>query len=401
MPWNVEGKLIMELISLSLTMLATVFFGVPALYYMYLRHETSKPWKLRIDEQYSPKVSILIPARNEEKTIELKLLNLRRVVYPKEKMQIILIDDASTDKTVQKAIGVAQNHPELDLEIIKGENRTGKSIALNNALKRAKHDVVIVTDADTFWSPEILKEALPFLSDPSIGALNGRQTLLDSKESMLTKTEKAYLDLTYGIIKLGESKIHSTIIFHGLFSAYSKKYLKEFNLRNDDSGTALDIVQGGGRTIFVPGAKCYELPTLSLKGKIKTKLRRATQLLAIYARCLRLLLSRQLRLPLRIAVPEIFIYLINPTLFILLSVTLIISLIVHPIYLMLAVVPLFLLFTVSSKSRLLFVEALQDQSILFLALLSLISRKKFSMWETLDESRAVLNEEMLKQKDLI
>jgi biofilm PGA synthesis N-glycosyltransferase PgaC len=391
----------MELLSSLLTILGAVFFGVPSLYYLYLWRMSSKSWNLTIDKMHLPPVSVLIPAYNEEKTIRFKLLNLSKVFYEKEKMQIILVDDASTDNTIGEARNFVQEHPELGLEIIHGQKRVGKSVALNNALKNAKHDIIVVTDADTFWSRDILVEALPFFSDLSVGALNGRQTLLNSEEALSTQTERVYLDLTYGLIKLGESKIYSTIIYHGLFSAYSRKYLTKFDLETDDSGTALDIVQNGGRTIFVPTAKCYEVPTYSWKAKISTKLRRADQLLAAYEKCLKLLFNRRLRLPLRIAVPEVFIYLVNPILFILLSVTILFFLATHLIYLLITITILSILLIIPSKIRLIFLEAVQDYTILFFAFLFLVSGEKFSMWETPGESRAMLNEEILRQNNLI
>lgn len=391
----------MELLSLLLVTLGAVFFGVPSLYYLYLWRMASKPWSLTIDKTHLPPVSVLIPAYNEEKTIRLKLLNMNKIAYEKDKMQIILVDDASNDNTIREAQNFVQEHPELELQVIQGQARTGKSIALNNALKNAKHDIIVVTDADTFWSSNILAEALPFFSDPSVGALNGRQTLLNSEKALSTQTERVYLDLTYGLIKLGESKIHSTIIYHGLFSAYSRRYLDKFNLETDDSGTALDIVQNGGRTIFVPNAKCYEAPVYSWKAKINTKLRRANQLLATYEECFKLLLTRRLRLPLKIAVPEVFIYLVNPILFLPLSAIILLFLATHLVYLMVTITILSALLIIPSKFRLIFLEAVQDYIILFLALLSLVFGKKFSMWTTIDESRAMLNEETLKQNNLI
>jgi len=392
----------MEFLSLLLMILGVTFFGVPSLYYLYLWRASSKSWNLSIDNSHLPLVSVLIPAYNEEKTIRFKLLNMSKVAYEKEKIQIILVDDGSTDNTIREARNFAQEHPELEFTIMQGQGRTGKSVALNNALKIAKHDIIVVTDADTFWSRDILVQALPFFSDVSVGALSGRQTLLGSeRETLSTQTERVYQDLTYGLIKLGESKIHSTIIYHGLFSAYSRKYLNEFNLETDDSGTALDIVQNGGRTIFIPAAKCYEVPTRSWKAKITTKLRRANQLLAIYGKCLKLLFSRRLRLPLRIAVPEVFIFLVNPTLFILLSITILFFLATHLSYLMITVIILSFLLIIPSKFRLIFLEAVQDYIVLFLALLFLVSGEKFSMWETLDESRSMLDENMLKRYNLI
>jgi glycosyltransferase involved in cell wall biosynthesis len=300
-------------------------------------------------------------------------LNLSKVAYPREKMQIIVVDDASSDNTVKKTRSFIQAHPELELAVLENQERTGKSIALNRALKHARHDVVIVSDADTFWSPSILEEALPFFSDRSIGALNGRQTLLYSEKGLSMQTEKLYLNLTYGLIKLGESKIHSTIIYHGLFSAYKRPYFSQFNLQTDDSGTALDVVQNGGRAIFVPTAKCY----------------------------LKLLFERKLKLPLRIALPEIFIYLINPVLFVLLSIVFLVFLTTNLFYLLAGAAIIFLALIVPSKLRLIVVEAVQDHIILFLAILSVVSGKKFSKWETLDESRSMLDEQMLAQHNLV
>lgn len=391
----------MEFLSWFLITIGTVFFGVPLAYYLYLWRSSSKPWNLDIDKSNLPPVTILIPAHNEEKTIGLKLLNLSGVRYEKAKMQILVVDDTSRDNTVKEAQSFIRAHPELEINVVEGRERTGKSIALNNALKYAKHDVIIVTDADTFWSHDILVEAMPFFSDKSVGALNGRQTLLGCRKNLSTQTERAYLDLTYGLIKLGESKIHSTIIYHGLFSAYSRRYFGNFNLETDDSGTALDIVQNGGRAIFVPTAKCFEIPTSSWKGKIITKLRRANRLLAIYAKCFRLLVRGELKLPLRIALPEIFMYFINPFLFVLLSTALIIFLSINLFYLLIGGILLSVLLIVPSKFRLIFFEAVQDHIILLFAIFSLISGNKFSTWETLDESRAMLDERMLRQSDLI
>jgi biofilm PGA synthesis N-glycosyltransferase PgaC len=380
--------------------LAVIFFGVPGIYYLYLRYESSKPWDLKLDLNYFPKVTIIVPARNEEKTIKFKLMNLNKVEYPKEKMQIILINDASTDTTVLEASRFLDAHRELDLEIITQKTRTGKAVALNVALAHAENEIVIVSDADTFWAPDILTKSLPFLSDSSIGALNGRQTLFEIQRSLLTQTEKMYLNLTYETIKQGESKIYSTILFHGLFSAYKRKFLKGFSLENDDSGTALDIVQNGARAIYVPGAICYEIPPQTWKGKIKTKIRRATQLIELYVKCLKLLFKKRLLLPLRISIPEIAIYLINPLVFILLVCMSLFYLATHPIYLM-YVSAVVLLLLVVQRFRLLFVEGIQDNCILLIALLNVALRRRFSVWETLEESRSMLTEERLAKENLI
>ncbi|MFQ6127249.1 MAG: glycosyltransferase, partial [Candidatus Heimdallarchaeota archaeon] len=207
----------MNLIVMVWLLLGLVFFGVPSLYLLYLRRVASKPWNLNIDRKYDPPITIIIPTHNEEKTIGFKLENLCKVEYPKEKMQIILIDDASTDNTIKEVFKFLNLHPELNVELLNETERRGKSAVLNLALKRAKHDIIVMSDADAFWNSKILIETLPYLADPLVGAVIGRQKILNSNQSWITKIEETYLNLTFEIIRLGESKIHSTIIFHGLF----------------------------------------------------------------------------------------------------------------------------------------------------------------------------------------
>jgi len=382
------------IIQILLTLIG-IFIGVPGVYYLYLWRMASKPWNLKIDKTYTPSITIIIPTHNEERTIGFKLRNLSKVLYPREKMQIILVDDASTDGTLQEVFKFVNDHPELNFEIVKEKARKGKSSALNTALKHVKNDIIVVTDADTFWDPNILRKSLPFLSDPSVGAISGKQNLLNVQRSLLSGTEKFYLDLTYQIIKLGESKIHSTILFHGLFSAYKRRYLDHFNLETDDSGTALDIVQKGVRTIYVPDAMCYEIPFVTWRGKLNTKLRRASQLVSIYLKCLKLLLKKRLLLPMRIAIPEIFIYVVNPLIFLLLIIILLIFSYYY-FYYFLSFAIVFLLLMIIPRLRFLFVEAVLDNIILLCALLKYISGRKFTAWETLKETRITLNERLLE-----
>jgi len=342
----------------------------------------------------------MIPTHNEEKTIGFKLENLSTVAYRKEKMQVILVDDASTDNTIKEALKFLNQHPEMNVEILNEAERRGKSGVLNLALKRAKHDIVVMSDADAFWVQNILTETLPYLADPAVGAVIGRQKVLNSNQSWVTQIEEDYLNLTFEVIRLGESKIHSTIIFHGLFGAYKRSVLKEFNHETDDSGTALDIVQKGARTILIPEATCFDMSPITWKSLVSTKLRRASQLVQIYAKCLKLLTKNQLHLPKRIAVPEIFLYLFNPIVFLLLAATTLILISDFQIYSL--IVTLFFLATLLlPKSRGFLFGVIQNNCILLSALVALVLRRKFIAWNTLEESRSLLTRDLLERENLL
>jgi len=388
------------LLIVSWAILLFLFVGISGIYYLFLRRKASQKWNLVTDPNYSPSVTIIIPTHNEQKTIGLKLENLKKVDYPVEKMQIILVDDASTDNTVLEVNKFMQNNSELKAELLRQTQRTGKSKALNSALEYALNGIVVMSDADAFWAPDILKKALPYLADPAVGAIVGRQIVLNREQSWVTQAEAEYLDFVFDVVRLGESKIHSTIIFHGSFGAYKKEVLGTFNIETDDSGTALDIVQKGGRTVLADEAICFDISPSTWRGKFTLKNRRASQLVQIWGRCAKLLLKGELRLPKRISIPEIYIYLVNPVTFIAFALA--------SLFLIWSYFPFsFILLAFAAgalvirKSRLLLVELFQSNFILVIALSSYLSGKKFITWKPLEEPRSILTRDLLKTKNLI
>ncbi|MEM2184999.1 MAG: glycosyltransferase, partial [Candidatus Methanomethylicia archaeon] len=90
------------MLELSALALAGIHFGVPPVYYWYAKAKwLSKPWDIRIDPSYRPKVTVVIPTYNEAKLIEAKLDNVTAQVYPKDGIEVLVIDSASTDGTAE------------------------------------------------------------------------------------------------------------------------------------------------------------------------------------------------------------------------------------------------------------------------------------------------------------
>ena len=362
------------------TGLFLIFVGGYGIYFALLRFYANKPWGLRIDENFMPAVTILIPAHNEEEIIELKLENISKVSYPKEKMEVILADDASTDGTLSKVYDFSKRHPELYIKVVKQNPRVGKAKVLNAALPVSTNDIIIVSDADSFWPPDILPEALPYLSDPTIGAITALGAIDNPSQSWVTKGEANYLK-TMRLLRLGESKIYSTIRFEGGFCAYKKNAFEKFDCESgsDDSGTALYVVQNKFRTIFVPEATFTTNFPNRLRDKIKAKTRRANHLIRLWIKCLKLLLIRRLFLPKRIAIPEIFIFIFNPIVFLALVVVTLVTILLYPFLSILWILVL-LAVSIIPTIRSLFIEIALDNFILFYALLLCIIRKKFIAW---------------------
>ncbi|MCJ7635763.1 glycosyltransferase [Candidatus Bathyarchaeota archaeon] len=347
------------------------------------------------DTTYTPKITFLIPTYNEKKAIGLKLRNLLKLNYPPSLIQYIVIDSASIDGTADEVRSFIATHTEMKIQLLEENIRKGKSAALNHALQYATGDVVIVSDADCYLPPEILRQTLPFLVNPDVGAIAGKEMLLNRDQSWVTRTEQAYRN-SVSTIRVGESKVHSTIIFEGGFGMYKKEFLQGFDIEGaDDSGTALDLVQRNHRTILVPQALFYTVFPQNWLGKITIKIRRAGQLIQIWLKCLTFLTRGELRLPKRIVLPEVFLYIINPILFLILLFFTGIVIIQYPLLIL-----LFFLLLIP-QVRLMVIEMIQNNGILFGALLTTVFKRRFVIWQKADNSRSNLDESLLKNLELV
>lgn len=365
-------------------------------YFVYMRKNALKPWNLKIDMNYRPTVSIIVPTYNEGQVIQSKLRNLAELDYPKELIQIVAVDGASTDDTV-KEIEDFRAKQDFKVTIIRESERKGKSSALNLALKYANGEAIIVSDADCFWPHDILRKAFPYLADGSVGATAGQEKLLNPEQSWVTKTEDLYRDTMFQI-QLGESKCYSTVQFEGGFGAYKRKALDQFDVEtgSDDSGTALNLVQKGVRTIVLPEAAFYTFFPHTWKGKMMIKTRRARQFVRIWGKCFRLMVNGELALPKRIFLSQAFLFFVNPIVFVTFVLTSLLVLLQIPV---LILVPLVLL--IVPKTRVYLIELFQNNFIALVAMIESLSGKRSTIWAKAEESRKSFDAEILRKHGLI
>ena len=137
---------------------------------------------------YEPKVSVMISAHNEEQVIERILQRMTELTYPKEKFEVIVIDDASTDKTGKKAKIFAKNHKFIHvIQRNQTEGGKGKPEALNCGLKHVSGELIYCFDADYYPQRDIIEKLTASFKDPKIGAVQGRVTVLNEPDSLVTR----------------------------------------------------------------------------------------------------------------------------------------------------------------------------------------------------------------------
>lgn len=372
-------------------------FGVAGFILIAMKRAAKKSWNVKIDRNYKPKISIIIPTYNEANIIQPKLENLIKVNYPKDLIQVIIVDSCSEDQTVFLAGEFAKLHPEMRIQILTQGQREGKSAALNFALKHCNGDVIIVSDADCFWPSDILEKALPFLADPTVGAISGPKILLNSNQTWITRSEAKYLN-SMNLIKLGESKIDSTLFFEGGFSAYKKEALTSFdpyNTGSDDCGTVINIIEKGYRSIIIPEARFYSTFVATWKEKTLVKIRRANQLIRVFGKYLRLLVKGDVKKSQKNVIRGVFLYIICPLMFISLIITFMLLLLQAPILIF-----LFVLFFLFPRLNVYILELIQSYLFLLLSMAMVVFNKKFIKWEK-PKDRCFVSEHLLREYKLI
>ncbi|MEM4970827.1 MAG: glycosyltransferase [Sulfolobales archaeon] len=138
-------------------MLGAIHFGIPLIYYWYLKTRwLNKSWSIEIDYSYMPKASIIVPTYNEARFIEAKLDNIYEQDYPRDRLEIIVVDSASNDGTPEKVLEWSKSHPDVKVVLLRESVRRGKAFALNEVLKRISSEIVLLPMLTLGGSTEIL-----------------------------------------------------------------------------------------------------------------------------------------------------------------------------------------------------------------------------------------------------
>jgi cellulose synthase/poly-beta-1,6-N-acetylglucosamine synthase-like glycosyltransferase len=114
-------------------------------------------------------VSILVSVFNEEKNIENKIANFLAIEYPKDRLELIIVSDGSTDRTEE----IAERYISAQVKLLK-QKRSGKTSALNSAAAAAKGEILVFTDANTHYLKDTVARVVDPFSDPAVGLVTGK-----------------------------------------------------------------------------------------------------------------------------------------------------------------------------------------------------------------------------------
>jgi len=218
----------------------------------------------------TPSITFIISAFNEEKIIEEKIRNTLMLDYPKEKLEIIVVSDNSTDRT-DEIVGSFSSDGVI---LLSHPVRRGKTAGLNDAAVKARGEILVCSDADAMYETDALKKMAACLSsDASIGLVTGSTYYRSKGEGRIVVTTSTYMKLE-SFIKRHESMLGSCVGADGAIFAM-RKYLYQ-PLQHDeinDLVIPLKVIQQGYRVIFHDDLHCFEAPAANAIGEFNRQAR--------------------------------------------------------------------------------------------------------------------------------
>jgi hyaluronan synthase len=206
-------------------MFNNVFFGVYSVCvasYIVSRFLFSLLYRAKPDVGLEPMVAIVMPGFNEQDAIAASLRSLLALDYPAGKLELIAVNDGSTDGTLAEMEQVAAQSGGRVRVIDFPENR-GKRAAMAAGIRASEAEVIVFVDSDSTVEPAALKKLVQPLADPRVGAVCGHANVLNVRESWLTRMQAVRYFVAFRVVKAAESVFNCVTCCSGCFSAYRRE----------------------------------------------------------------------------------------------------------------------------------------------------------------------------------
>jgi cellulose synthase/poly-beta-1,6-N-acetylglucosamine synthase-like glycosyltransferase len=226
---------------------------------------------------YQPTVSILIPAHNEEQVIGRLLQGITKLTYPKEKLQVIVIDDASTDNTGEIAEQYSKEHNYIKvLHRSEKEGKRGKASALNAGFKHATGEIILFFDADYYPQRNFVEKLTKEFIDSKVGAVQGRVVVLNEPKNMVTRLVALERIGGYCVDQHAREQLGLIPLLGGTAGAVRRSILELLGgwdelILAEDTDLTFSVFLLGYKVRYVNEAECYEEAVESWKAYFKQR----------------------------------------------------------------------------------------------------------------------------------
>ena len=206
-------------------MFSNVYFGVYSVCvttYILSRFLFSLFYRSKPDAGIEPPIAIVMPGFNEQDAIADSLRSLLALDYPREKLELIAVNDGSTDGTLAEMERVA-GEADGRVRVIDFPQNRGKRAAMAAGIRASDAEVIVFVDSDSVVEPDALRRLVQPLADPRVGAVCGHANVLNVRESWLTRMQAVRYFVAFRVVKAAESVFNAVTCCSGCFSAYRRE----------------------------------------------------------------------------------------------------------------------------------------------------------------------------------
>jgi cellulose synthase/poly-beta-1,6-N-acetylglucosamine synthase-like glycosyltransferase len=252
---------------LALAIVAYVYVGYPLVLAVWAR-VAPRPVRRSV---MTPPVSIVVAVRNEAAVIRARVNNLLSLDYPADRRQIIVVSDGSTDDTVEILAGY---QADVDVVVLPAG---GKALALNAGVARARHDIVVFTDARQAFAPDALRALMAPLADAEVGGVSG-ELLIDCEAGAGQDTIGDGVGAYWRYekwLRRHESQIGSIVGSTGAIHALRRELWQPLPAETilDDVLAPMQAVLAGARVVFESSARAYDRVAADAPAEYRRKTR--------------------------------------------------------------------------------------------------------------------------------
>ena len=235
---------------------------------------------------YEPTVSFIIPCKNEEKAIYHTIVSCLASNYPKDKIEIIAINDGSTDNTLNEMKRAAKDNPDRKVRVINFKVNKGKREAMYYGFQVSKGEILIQLDSDSYPTPESLRFLINPFIDLNVGATVGHTDPSNKDENFMTRMQTAYYFMSFRALKATESIFDMVFCCSGCYAAYRREYVipvldtwinEKFMgkpiIFGDDRALTNWVIREGYKTVYIAEAQAYTVVPNTLKKFLKQQVR--------------------------------------------------------------------------------------------------------------------------------
>ena len=216
-----------------------------------------------------PPVTLVISAYNEEEVIARKIENSLALDYPRQKLEILVVSDHSSDRTDD----IVRSYHQQGVRLVRLPERGGKTAGLNVAVPQAKGEIVIFSDANALYDAKVVRKIVRNFADPAVGVVTGESRYEVEEGDTSTDSENLYWRYELMIKRL-ESSLGSLVGGDGAIYAIRRELYRPMQPSDlSDFVNPLQIVAQGFRNVYEPGAFSYEKGGESFDKEFRRKVR--------------------------------------------------------------------------------------------------------------------------------